>query len=82
MDFEKLKRSRSTESLTKEVLKVSQPTEGVYEKDDERFWQPEVDKAGNGMAIIRFLPAPAADAMTLFLGFVVSITHFRELVAG
>jgi hypothetical protein len=61
MDFEKLKRSRSTESLTKEVLKVSQPTEGVYEKDDERFWQPEVDKAGNGMAIIRFLPAPAAD---------------------
>ena len=61
MDFEKLKRSRSTESLTKEVLKVSQPTEGVYEKDDERFWQPEVDKAGNGMAIIRFLPAPAVD---------------------
>ena len=61
MDFEKLKRSRSTDSLTKEVLKVSQPTEGVYEKDDERFWQPEVDKAGNGMAIIRFLPAPAAD---------------------
>jgi hypothetical protein len=30
-------------------------------KDDTRFWQPEVDKAGNGMAIIRFLPAPAAD---------------------
>ena len=30
-------------------------------KDDTRFWQPEVDKAGNGMAVIRFLPAPAAD---------------------
>jgi len=26
-----------------------------------RFWQPEVDKAGNGMAVIRFLPAPQVD---------------------
>ena len=47
--------------LTKEILKVNQPTETVYEKDDPRFWQPEVDKAGNGMAIIRFLPAPVVD---------------------
>jgi gp32 DNA binding protein like len=61
MDLDKLKRSNNFSALTKEVLKVSQPTEGTYEKDDERFWQPEVDKAGNGMAIIRFLPAPLAD---------------------
>ena len=59
--FAKLKRDRGTSSLTKEVQKMSQPTETVYEKDDPRFWQPEVDKAGNGMAIIRFLPAPAVD---------------------
>lgn len=25
-------------------------------KDDERFWKPDVDKAGNGYAVIRFLP--------------------------
>ena len=25
---------------------------------DERIWKPEVDKAGNGYAVIRFLPAP------------------------
>ena len=25
---------------------------------DERLWKPEVDKAGNGYAVIRFLPAP------------------------
>lgn len=61
MDFEKLKRNRSNDILSKEVQKIGQPTEGVYEKDDTRFWQPEVDKAGNGMAIIRFLPAPAVD---------------------
>ena len=27
-------------------------------QEDERFWQPEVDKLGNGQAIIRFLPMP------------------------
>jgi hypothetical protein len=25
---------------------------------DDRFWKPEVDKAGNGYAVVRFLPAP------------------------
>ncbi len=25
---------------------------------DDRLWKPEVDKAGNGYAVIRFLPAP------------------------
>jgi len=26
--------------------------------NDDRFWKPTVDKAGNGYAVIRFLPAP------------------------
>merc|ERR1739848_131651 len=25
--------------------------------DDNRFWKPELDKTGNGYAVIRFLPA-------------------------
>lgn len=29
--------------------------------DDARFWQPTVDKAGNGYAVVRFLPAPEQD---------------------
>lgn len=29
--------------------------------EDTRFWQPTVDKAGNGYAVIRFLPAPEVD---------------------
>ena len=29
--------------------------------EDNRFWKPEVDKAGNGFAVIRFLPAPAGE---------------------
>jgi len=30
---------------------------------DERFWKPTVDKAGNGFAIIRFLPASDGEDM-------------------
>ena len=28
---------------------------------DERLWKPEVDKTGNGYAVIRFLPAPQGE---------------------
>jgi hypothetical protein len=45
--------------LTKEIDKLNAPSEGRTE--DTRFWQPEVDKAGNGYAVIRFLPASAVD---------------------
>jgi hypothetical protein len=59
--FANLKRSKNSfEKLTKAIEATSQPAE-AGSKDDNRFWQPEVDKAGNGMAIIRFLPAPGAD---------------------
>jgi len=59
-DFSSLKRNRNSfDKLTKAIESINTPAEGS--KEDDRFWQPEVDKAGNGMAIIRFLPAPAAD---------------------
>jgi hypothetical protein len=28
---------------------------------DDRLWKPEVDKAGNGYAVVRFLPAPEGE---------------------
>jgi hypothetical protein len=28
---------------------------------DDRFWKPEVDKSGNGYAIVRFLPSPMGE---------------------
>ena len=59
--FANLKRNKSTfDKLTKAVQATSAPSE-AGSKDDTRFWQPEVDKSGNGMAIIRFLPAPSID---------------------
>jgi hypothetical protein len=58
--FANLKRNRSSlDKLTKAIEASTQSSENS--KDDNRFWQPSVDKAGNGMAIIRFLPAPAID---------------------
>lgn len=56
-NFNALKRSRgSVEKLTQEIQKLSQNN-----KQDDRFWEPTVDKAGNGHAILRFLPAPPQD---------------------
>jgi hypothetical protein len=58
--FANLKRNRSSlDKLTKAIESSTQSSESS--KDDNRLWQPSVDKAGNGMAVIRFLPAPAAD---------------------
>jgi hypothetical protein len=56
--FSALKRQRtsSLERLTKEINKLANKEQGS--SNDDRYWQPEVDKAGNGYAIIRFLPAP------------------------
>lgn len=58
--FANLKRSSSNlEKLTKALEQVNSPQSG--DSSDENFWKPEVDKAGNGYAVIRFLPAPAVD---------------------
>ena len=52
-----LKRSRSNlEALTKELSGVVSNQSKVSYVDD-RFWKPELDKTGNGYAVLRFLPA-------------------------
>ncbi len=61
MSFANLKRNRdSLEKLTKAIETTTQTAE-AGSKEDTRFWQPTVDKSGNGMATIRFLPAPGVD---------------------
>ena len=55
MSFASLKKSSFTDLLSKaENLNKSEQNQ----RPDERLWKPEVDKAGNGYAVIRFLPAP------------------------
>jgi hypothetical protein len=59
VDFKQLKKSGSSiDKLTKAIADTQKQS---YAKDDERFWQPEVDKAGNGYAVIRLLDSPAVD---------------------
>ena len=61
VDFSQLKKasSQSLDKLTAELNKLSNPQE--QKKGDDRFWQASVDKAGNGYAVIRFLPAPVGE---------------------
>jgi len=56
--LEQLKKSKSNfDALTKQLEQsIEKPkTENKYQ--DDRFWKPELDKSGNGYAVIRFLPA-------------------------
>ena len=57
MSFANLKSSRgsSIDSLVKAAEAVSTKTD-TKSYDDDRFWKPTRDKAGNGYAVIRFLP--------------------------
>ena len=61
VDFSQLKKasSQSLDKLTAELNKLSNPQE--QKKGDDRFWQASVDKAGNGYAVIRFLPASSGE---------------------
>ena len=58
-DFASFKKS-SKSNLGKIAKELEKVTKGGGENSykDDRMWQPEVDKTGNGYAVIRFLPAP------------------------
>jgi|688.fasta_scaffold16312_20 hypothetical protein len=58
-----LRKSRGGfDSLMKEVEKIANPQSESRGADD-RYWQPEVDKAGNGYAVIRFLAPPKGEEL-------------------
>ena len=57
-DFADFKRKSRSGSNLDELSKKIQATSEKKSYKDERFWRPELDKASNGYAVIRFLPAP------------------------
>ena len=65
MDFETLKQSSSNfDKLTKAIEANLNPEDKQNNKSkyqDDRFWKPELDKTGNGFAVLRFLPAPEGE---------------------
>jgi hypothetical protein len=63
MSFEKLKKQSSLGSLTSKLVKEVEKMNNAGSNTDDRLWKPEVDKAGNGYAVIRFLPAPDGEEL-------------------
>lgn len=62
MSFANLK-SRSAD-ISKLVSAAEAAGGGSQDKKsygDDRYWRPQVDKSGNGYAVIRFLPAPEGE---------------------
>jgi hypothetical protein len=59
MSFANLKRNRT--DLSSLVQKATETTGGGQSNNsqDDRFWYPQRDKAGNGYAVVRFLPGLA-----------------------
>ena len=58
MSFANLKKQSSLGSLTSKLGKEVEKMNSNGGSGDDRLWKPEVDKAGNGYAVVRFLPAP------------------------
>lgn len=51
----------SAQNFTRINKELENMTKSARPQDDPRFWQPTVDKHGNGYAVIRFLPATAGE---------------------
>jgi len=59
MSFSDLKKKAGNfEKLQVELEKVNNP---VTSFADDRFWKPDLDKSGNGYAVVRFLPQPSGE---------------------
>ena len=60
MSLSTLKKSNSLDKLLGAVAVENKPQE-KKSYVDERIWKPQMDKSGNGFAVIRFLPAPEGE---------------------
>jgi hypothetical protein len=63
MSFADLKKQSSLGSLTSKLVKEVEKMSNTSGGADERLWKPEMDKTGNGFAVIRFLPAPEGEEL-------------------
>ena len=63
MSISALRNQNSLDKLLQQVQKDESPTTEKKSYVDERLWKPNVDKSGNGYAVIRFLPAPKGEEL-------------------
>ena len=48
----------------RQAMESASPAQGDKKSYvDERYWKPELDKSGNGFAVVRFLPTPEGEEM-------------------
>lgn len=57
------RKKNSTAAFNKLNDELNKLNEKSNSSDDNRFWNPTVDKAGNGYAIVRFLDTPEGEDM-------------------
>ena len=63
MSFKDLKKQSSLGALTQKLVKEVEKMNTAGSSGDDRYWKLECDKAQNGSAMIRFLPAPDGEDM-------------------
>ena len=61
MSFKDLKKQSKLGSLTAKLVKEVEKMNNTGGNADDRIWKLDVDKSGNGYAVIRFLPAPEGE---------------------
>jgi hypothetical protein len=61
MSFADLKKQSKLGSLTQKLVKEVEKMNNAGSSGDDRLWKLDVDKSGNGYAVIRFLPAPEGE---------------------
>jgi len=78
MSFSNLKKQSKLGSLTEKLVKQVEKMNNSAGSADDRLWKLECDKAGNGFAVIRFLPAPEGEDMP----FVKTYSHAFQGTGG
>ena len=63
MSFANLKKQSSLGSLTSKLVKEVEKMNNTSGGGNDRLWKPEMDKTGNGYAVISFLPAPEGEEL-------------------
>lgn len=54
----------STLDKLRQAMESASPSQGNEKKSyDDNYWKPELDKSGNGYAVVRFLPTPTDEEM-------------------
>ena len=79
MSFKDLKKQSKLGSLTAKLVKEVEKMNNTGGNTDDRIWKLDVDKGGNGYAVIRSYPHQKTKTY-LLLNYI--HTHFKDLVDG